>query len=726
MVEPDNARELIDKISTKFEEQWNQDQSVDFSAWLTEVAEDNRSELLQELLLVEFELRQANNLPVNPDSYAPLGKQAVQLAREFADQQEKSSTRKHSKSTAPDVVDLATVNGESGIPEDATLPPNTAKPAFVLRKIDNYELIRELKSGGMGSVFLARHHQFNDRYYAIKLVKAGLVSDEAMARFQHEINVAGQLKHENIVYSFDAGRAGNEPYLVMEFIQGFDLEHLVQQQGPLSIPNACELIRQAATGLQYAFDKSGLTHRDIKPANLMLASDDKVKILDLGLARLREQSQTQGFTSDGQMLGTPDYMAPEQWSESSNVTTTADIYSLVCSLYTLLTGKPPFYQKGKSSIAAKMSAHVLDPPPPIQSNRKNIPRGIIELVEKGLQKEPKDRFQTPQELVDALEPFCKEANLQEYKVSSAAAGPESYVSTKPLLDKTSNTVLGSQSAPSSAKKSAGLRVWVGIIVGMLACTLIYFFFINGNNSKKSSPEQANKNELENQKPDQVLPTRDQSNKTQVVGVRYGVDGDVVSQINQNEVGGQVVFEGESCRLEVLLPENRYLMVLAITPKQDDGKVVCIWPKDKSAPGNNQLAGFAYVPGELDFEELKIDFSKHDIERRDGRWRFSDGAGIHGFIVVSSKTELPSFEAIKSRLLEIEWPTQDQKVFPKHWTIQDDEAKQFKFTGRYDLRGLEDEEPFSFQPIVNQIKKVFENKAKVDGIVFNVEPHPNDQ
>ena len=183
----------------------------------------------------------------------------------------------------------------------------------------------------------------------------------------------GRLNHNNIVRATDAGEADGVHYLVMELIDGIDLARLVRLAGPLPVAAACELVRQAAVGLQYAHE-NGLVHRDIKPSNLLLSVNGELKISDLGLALLNRDERASGeLTVTGQVMGTADYMAPEQWEDSHAVDIRADLYSLGCTLYTLLAGRPPFAGPKHRSALRKMAAHAKELVPPITDHRADVP-----------------------------------------------------------------------------------------------------------------------------------------------------------------------------------------------------------------------------------------------------------------------------------------------------------------------------------------------------------------
>ncbi|GAG47604.1 unnamed protein product, partial [marine sediment metagenome] len=218
------------------------------------------------------------------------------------------------------------------------------------------------------------------RTVALKVLPKNRLNDRrAVARFEREMAAVGQLDHPNIVRALHAGEHEGNSYLVMEYVAGLDLSELVRRLGPLPVADACELARQAAMGLQYAHE-NGLVHRDIKPSNLMLASDGQVKVLDLGLALLQQdQPAEEEVTGSGQAMGTADYIAPEQASDSHNVDIRADIYSLGCTLYKLLCGRAPFTDPKYRSTFEKMTAHVREPVPPIRQLRGEVSEELAAL-----------------------------------------------------------------------------------------------------------------------------------------------------------------------------------------------------------------------------------------------------------------------------------------------------------------------------------------------------------
>jgi eukaryotic-like serine/threonine-protein kinase len=271
--------------------------------------------------------------------------------------------------------------------------------------LGQYRILEELGRGGMGHVYKAVH-QTMGRFVALKLLAPRLTQTErARELFRREVLAAAKLSHPNIVTAFDASRA-DEPrvYLVMEYVDGPNLSQLVKEQGPLSVEQACEYVRQTAIGLDYAHNL-GLIHRDVKPSNLLVqqtSGGPQIKILDFGLA-LVTAAEAGGPDSlvgaANTVLGTPDYTSPEQARDQYGVDRRSDLYSLGCTFFFLLTGEPPF--PGGSGID-KLLRQGSEPPPAIRSKRPDIPEAVAEVVHKLLAKNPKWRYQTGGELAAEL------------------------------------------------------------------------------------------------------------------------------------------------------------------------------------------------------------------------------------------------------------------------------------------------------------------------------------
>jgi eukaryotic-like serine/threonine-protein kinase len=247
---------------------------------------------------------------------------------------------------------------------------------------------------------------------AIKLLPPDRTVDpRAVARFAREMEAVGRLDHDNIVRATDAGEVDGVHFLVMELLEGVDLARLVRHHSPFPVPDACELMRQAALGLQCAHEH-GLVHRDVKPSNLFVSVKGELKVLDLGLALLNWNRQSSGeVTMSGQMMGTADYMAPEQWEASHTVDIRADIYSLGCTLYTLLVGRPPFAGRKFGSALRKMAAHAQEAVPSVADQRPDVSAALEEVLQRMVAKDPDNRPSSPAEVAQALEPFCRGADI---------------------------------------------------------------------------------------------------------------------------------------------------------------------------------------------------------------------------------------------------------------------------------------------------------------------------
>jgi WD40 repeat protein/serine/threonine protein kinase len=267
--------------------------------------------------------------------------------------------------------------------------------------LGSYVLLDKLGEGGMGAVYKARNRKLG-RTVALKVIRPErLGSEDAVRRFQREIRAAAQLSHPNVVAAYDADEVNGTLLFAMEHVEGTDLARLVKQQGPLPVPEACDYVRQAALGLQHAFER-GLVHRDVKPHNLLVTRQGVVKVLDLGLALLGpsgggEESST--MTQEGAVMGTPDYMAPEQTLDSHRVDIRADLYSLGCTLYHLLAGRPPF---AGGTLGEKIAKHQMQEPVPVEERRPEVPPPVAATVRRLMAKRPGDRYQTPAELAAAL------------------------------------------------------------------------------------------------------------------------------------------------------------------------------------------------------------------------------------------------------------------------------------------------------------------------------------
>lgn len=276
---------------------------------------------------------------------------------------------------------------------------------------DKYKILDLVGSGGMGKVYLCEHLILH-RLVAVKLLQppaeSGSDSARSFERFYREARAVAALNDPNIIRVFDVDRVGPNPFMVMEYADGTNLHDVTRTHGSLDPPRAAEYVRQAALGLQHAHEV-GLVHRDVKPGNLLLCRDGTVKLLDLGLARFTDDpARNEGITDRYDkhiVIGTVDFMAPEQAFETSAVDIRSDVYGLGCTLYFLLTGQVPFPDR---SAPEKMYAHKTRAPAPVSEIAPRVPPGLLAVLEKMMAKDPRERYQTPAEVVAALAPLITE------------------------------------------------------------------------------------------------------------------------------------------------------------------------------------------------------------------------------------------------------------------------------------------------------------------------------
>lgn len=272
--------------------------------------------------------------------------------------------------------------------------------------IGKYMLVEEIGGGAMGRVYRAYDRQLK-RTVALKRLRSHRrSSDTAVKRFTRESEIVAKLQHPNIVQLYDAGEFGNMHYLVMQYIEGRDLKSLVKEEGPREVDEAIKLILDVARGLDYAHTHPDgmVIHRDIKPSNILLSRDGRVTILDMGLARLvqpdEDEEAQDRLTGESQLMGTPEYISPEQVVDARRADHRSDIYSVGCTLYFLLHGTPPF---PRDSAIKMLQAHCKDPPPQLFVSGKDVPPELNEAYLKMLAKRPDDRFQAMSDVIAVLE-----------------------------------------------------------------------------------------------------------------------------------------------------------------------------------------------------------------------------------------------------------------------------------------------------------------------------------
>jgi Protein kinase domain len=300
-------------------------------------------------------------------------------------------------------------------------PPVDSLPPGLANHRD-YEIRKELGRGGMGVVYLA-HNTLLGRDEVLKVMGRQIMDRPGVLdRFHREIRAVARLRHANIVSAYSAFRLDESIVFAMEYVDGLDLSKMIKAKGPLPVAHASMFAYQTALGLQHAYEE-GLVHRDIKPGNLMLArKGDKatVKILDFGLARAtRDETVDSSLTADGQILGTPDFIAPEQITDARSVDIRADIYSLGGTLYYLLMGRPPFLARSFHEIC---QAHIARTADPLNFVRPDVPVELAAIVARMMAKDPARRPQTPGEVAEALAPLFKTAKAVDASPKVAISG----------------------------------------------------------------------------------------------------------------------------------------------------------------------------------------------------------------------------------------------------------------------------------------------------------------
>src|SRR5579875_956500 len=307
--------------------------------------------------------------------------------------------------------------------------------------LGKYKVLERLGAGGMGIVYLCEHKLMRRRV-AVKVLPESQAKDaDSLARFYREARAVAALDHPNIVRAYDIDQDEKLHFLVMEHVDGSSLQDIIKKTGPMDVLRACHYIRQAALGLQHAHDAAGIVHRDIKPGNILVDRNGIVKILDMGLARFfHDEEDVLSHKFEDDVLGTADYLAPEQAMDSHSVDIRADIYSLGATFYFCLTGRTPFTD---GTIAQKLIWHQTRQPKPISQLRPEVAEGVVAIVEKMMAKDANQRYQTPQEVAEELTPWTQTPippppDQEMPQLSPAAMGTAPGETTPPSGPKTPN------------------------------------------------------------------------------------------------------------------------------------------------------------------------------------------------------------------------------------------------------------------------------------------------
>src|SRR5437660_7806750 len=288
---------------------------------------------------------------------------------------------------------------------DGVALEKTGDPLLGQILAEKYRIYERLSEGGMGTVYRGTH-VLMDKTVAIKVLRPSLAADEKIvARFSREARAASRISHPHALSVTDFGESGNGiVFLVMEYLSGKTLKEVIREEGPMALPRAVELIRQVGGALDAAHAE-GVVHRDLKSDNIMLeeaaGGGDWAKVLDFGIAKIQQDVDTTdpGLTAPNLIIGTPQYMSPEQCSQASDIDARSDIYSFGIILFEMLAGHVPF---AGDSPTATMMKHLQEPPPSVLDERKDLPAGVGRVIARALAKRPEDRYQKAGELADAL------------------------------------------------------------------------------------------------------------------------------------------------------------------------------------------------------------------------------------------------------------------------------------------------------------------------------------
>lgn len=502
---------------------------------------------------------------------------------------------------------LAKDTDDPSIPATMDLP--TVAPAIELpsRLVGEYEVLGPLGSGGMGEVYKARHRRL-DKLVALKLLPASSQNSREMAaRFQREMKAVGSLDHPNVVEAHDAGEQSGVVYLAMKLIEGVDLERLVKERGPLPIAEACELVRQAALGLHYLHER-GLIHRDVKPSNLMRTADGTVKVLDLGLARWRIESEAgHGLTGTGRVMGTPDFLATEQIENAADADARADLYGLGGTLFYLLTGRAPFADR--RSLFSKLEAHRSAPSPDVRTFRSDISPELAALVQSLLAKKPEERMASAAEVAAALAPLA-----------SASRTPDA--SSLPAIGETS------RKRERRTDRPFRFRL-VGLCLFALAAGLTAWWWFG----KLSIEPPVNRSSFPASTAVEIRPPEPLQVVDFTVMLTRTADG------KRGSLGGDffAAHTGDTLIVTARLSHPAYAFLIAF---RADGKPELCFPEsDNERPAKTDRPRYPMPP--------KVD-----------KYGLNDGAGLQAFALVASSEPLPSFKDWWSRRQDCPWKKAD--------------------------------------------------------------------
>lgn len=479
---------------------------------------------------------------------------------------------------APDHIAIPTLHGgSSGNIHDVALPtdktviskkplsteivspiPSTSQSlgeALVGKKFGNYELAEFVGGGGMGAVFRATDTSMG-RTVAVKVLSRDQTDDETIRRFRNEAHSAARLDHPNIARAYYVGEHEGWNYIVFEYVEGTNLRDLVDKQGPLPIEQALNFTLQVAQALDHAAGRD-VVHRDIKPSNVLVTPACEIKLVDMGLARLHQvESSSDDLTASGVTLGTFDYISPEQARDPRIADSRSDIYSLGCTLYFMLAGRPPFPD---GTALQKLLWHSGEDPPDPRRFRPELPPQVIRLLERMLAKRPSQRPQSPRELIGEIAAVAGELGYEGF-----AAGH--------------HTVLLAPSGPSAWSRAAGILVPVGVLV--LLVWIVGSWRPPGDTGVSLRPK------LKDAIPEKTTPTGPKKAKTNGVGVTVPAEGSKASPVTPENSGtGELPIEPATTNVPKITPD-------AITETPGEAPTI---PPEVPARTSESASGIAAAP-----------------------------------------------------------------------------------------------------------------------------------
>ena len=467
---PEDVLLLVNRLCNQFEAacQAAPEQTPRIEEWLSEVDSQFQSSAIEELLPVEIAYRQQRG------DACDLG----ELQQRFPETDPAWLREQLGGATV-----VLGGSEESAISTAARPVLESNLASDMPERIGDYDLQDMIGRGGMGAVYRAVHRRM-DRTVALKVLRPEISRDPVLKqRFEREVRAAAKLSHPNIVAAYDAREEDGLYCLITEFIDGDDLNAMVRRDGPLPVEEAVDVIVQAARGLEYAHAR-GIIHRDIKPANLLCDSDGTVRILDMGLARIAadgSDTEATDLTSTGMVMGTAAYMSPEQARNTKNADARSDIYSLGCTLFFLLTGRPAY---SGETIVDTIFAHASDPIPSLRNSADQpIPPELDQLFRRMVAKQADDRFASMTEVIAALEALLAGDTSPAVAVSDAPQ--PSVESPAKAEDSQTEIVAAAPVSDGDNSRTNPAKLAIGAIVVVVAAAIAWPLF----SSPETGPEQ---------------------------------------------------------------------------------------------------------------------------------------------------------------------------------------------------------------------------------------------